>query len=289
VGILFDVPRIGKTNQWGQKGPTCWYYAAKMLLKFHEKIDKPENAEENKVYTEFKFLHELRKELCNQDDSAVRGSADKMTQNMKAEKTYLTRKVDEVANKMFAVEGGGGKYGVYYQHLNNIKEYLEKQLGDRVPRLEKAIAILEQMENRDLDRLALLTSYVPDAGFRQVPGSYKDIFASPESLEEVLRARGPLYSGGELTKLTSTNSTVAADSGDLIVLVGELKAKSAHAVVTLGVDGETVFYKDPNYTDKIFSVPFKTYAPMIDENPIYLECADCKHVEQKTMKVPTTS
>ena len=66
MGFYYNVPKIAEYKkglpdegiQYAQKGPTCWYYAAKMMLKFHGMTEPA-----HEKYDEFKTVHELRKAL----------------------------------------------------------------------------------------------------------------------------------------------------------------------------------------------------------------------------------
>ncbi|AKJ02228.1 hypothetical protein ATI61_108382 [Archangium gephyra] len=77
MAIRFNIPEVAV-----QKGPTCWYYATKMLMRFHELIGPGQQLE-----AEWKSLHLVRKAITQLDSSKKRKEdiRDKLTEWMQKE------------------------------------------------------------------------------------------------------------------------------------------------------------------------------------------------------------
>jgi hypothetical protein len=75
MAIRYIIPAVG-----AQKGPTCWYYTMKMLLRFHAKIGDGETLE-----TGWKKLHRLRQVLTEMASENV----DRTKQNIVARFTHM--------------------------------------------------------------------------------------------------------------------------------------------------------------------------------------------------------
>jgi hypothetical protein len=301
MGIIYDLPRIGKEEEgFKQKGPTCWYYASKMLLKFHDKLSD----KSSQTYMEFKKLHQLRRGMTalSSEERALRSDKKEVKATLEGLKKLLPT----------PVSGNG----FYAEHVKKISAYLD---ADNL-KLDEAIKVLDQIEGDWSERLSLLDGFVPTAGFKRLDST--SVFASATSLEDALRQNGPMYLSGSLSISAKAKSNPdptteqmefaetmfgkgvlppmeklsidkdktykvgkVQSSGDELLEVKELKADSAHAVAVCGVEGESVFYKDPNGSHKLLSLPFDKIKPNV-KSVIALTCSSCTH-KVKTLMLTT--
>ena len=70
-----------------------------------------------------------------------------------------------------------------------------------------------------------------------------------------------------------------------VIEVRDLSAGSAHAVVVVGVDtaASTVYYKDPNASNKVLVFDFAGFAGRV-RTVIYAGCAGCTHLAAKVLR-----
>jgi hypothetical protein len=294
MGIVYDLPRIGgEGDGYGQKGPTCWYYVSKMLLKFHDKLSDKESA----TYKGFKRLHELRRALT------ALGGPDREIRSDKGEVKAVLEKFKKDLPMV------PDQSGFYTDHLKKIYDYLSS--GNA--KISEVIQKLDQANDDWSERLSLMSAFVPTAGFKSLD---KDVvFASTASLEQSLTAEGPLYVSGALAvsaKVEKNPSSQEAQdfakalgvpdltepmrvkreetfnvgkvqsSGDELLGVIEMRSDSSHAIAVCGIEGDSVYYKDPQASHKLLSHPFDKMKPNI-RRLITLTCNGCTHKGTKTL------
>jgi hypothetical protein len=293
MAILYRIPSIGKAETgYAQKGPTCWYYAAKMLLKFHQKLEK---SPENRIYEEFKQLHELRKVLTElggnyESHDLAKLKMARRYDNMRA---WSKEEVEAIIEKKKTVLLGCGL------DQETIKKAVDevglRAAVDRQPdpviveRLRKGVQILDEKIGEGLSRLELLSNFVSGAGFVSI----NETFSNAEDIEAVLRKFGPVYAAGGLTltkkrvKMTpafllamETNSV----SADELEYIHDLDPKSSHAVVVCGVRGDSVSVIDPNASNKCAEVDLKAFIANVNQI-ITISCEGCTHLKLQEMPV----
>lgn len=275
MAILYSLPRINENGDFGQKGPNCWYYGSKLLLKFHDRLDK---RDDNITLKEFKSLHRLRKVLCEIADREKKGTKEEALTGLRLALATLYKEGWDY--RMY--EPGG----VQYQHRKRIFDHFNPDAASTIGQLERAIKTLDKIDDELRDRSAIIATFVPTAGFFE-PGPYKEVYASPESLEKTLKVHGPIYTGGELTRtFQGGEKSATASAQDILVAVSGLKPGSAHICVVAGIKGTTVYYKDPNYTHELLTHDFALFAAAINEPPLALKCGDsspegCSHCQSK--------
>lgn len=310
MGILFDVPRFGtEATSWKQKGPTCWYYASKMMLLFHDMYKGATATESNTLYEEWKTLHEIRAVLSAMADG--RGDSDQVKKALKDKCDAL-----ELYLKNQPPNNQDQQVLAFFNAIQQKNPGAEKaQLS--IDRLKQAIERAGQIAGDITVRIELLASFVPSAGFKE--RSSAEVFKDEATLDGELRAWGPFYAGGKFIVATEgpadkpvskrtpvidpeTNQPKKIGSnigrggaiGDTVLSVQEFR-ESSHAILIVGIQNSEVFYKDPNGSNVVLKYPFADFKTRLHENIIYLWCADgrdvvdndgmCSHMVTRTINL----
>jgi hypothetical protein len=282
MGIVYDLPRIGtEATGWKQKGPTCWYYSAKMILKFHRQYDKG-NSDLEHIYEQWKQLHELRKVLSGIADKSVRDDPAQL-------KVIIESKRDAIDAYL---NGTGGSNLAAAGFNNELRDLNKPQATTRLKRLQDLLERADLIMGDFTNRIEALSSFVSNAGFSV--WDKDDALSSPGRLEEVLRISGPLYTSGALSVILTNPARVQSrqgrvgtgdkkGTGDRVAAVYDLRADSAHAVVVIGVNGESLYYKDPNSSHGVLVIPFATFAQNASDSLLYLDCQEGKDSEYRCL------
>lgn len=301
MAILYDIPRIGENSprKWGQRGPTCWYYVSKMLLRFHDKIQPASEHYEN-----FKAMHELRSILTRMGEEeryANRHSKSIVMNRLEAVSMANLRQINGRSQAMSELRrklrtATGATAARFRQHLGVLEGLVE---GNRVEmhRQQAAIEALRGYETDDLSRAKIFESFFPDGTFQIVMAdAWLAGGFTPERLEECLANWGPCYAGGEFSVQTVDRPDGLLRGGDRVVNVTQFRSGSAHAIIIAGVDGNTVFYKDPNHSDELATCSFQHLSDHISkaDNRLFIavNCTPdpatgrCSHMEARTLDRP---
>jgi hypothetical protein len=236
MGIFYKVDPVAKNHDFKQKGPTCWYYVAKMMLKFHGLYD---GEKKDEIYDEWKSLHAIRKIIF--ELKFREGDPYKLASIMAKLKIKLD-KVDASLKKAIN-DKESDVTGAFVDELNE----KIKQCGQKNADLTKAAAALDQLKEKGLShRKLVLQTFVPS-------GKFKANVFSDNNVEKHLRTLGPLYVSGGLIRKESQEG-LAADGATMVCAVTELNAESHHAVLLIGASGDVLFYIDPNKSDQVRQV-----------------------------------
>jgi len=278
MSLIYDVPTIADSHQFAQRGPTCWYYASKMLLKFHHKLDD----KGDDVYEEFKTLHEVRKVMTESGDK----SAETITEELK-------RRAKSMDGYIRAIQVLEGKQSLNPSQQESLDFLRAASPAERKQRILEAIKKLDEQCNKDLSRLNLLTSFVPNGGFNKVN---KEQYDSAEKVLDLLQRWGPFYTGGTVVaERKNINATGKLAGTTQIVNVTEFKSTGSHAIVVVGAGDNIVYYKDPHNTNQIRSMDMATFHKGLDVDAsdflIAINCwdgwnydlANCVHTRTQTV------
>lgn len=277
-GILYEIPAVAASNtvrQFAQKGPTCWYYAAKMMLKFHGILD----SRIDQVHADWKALSQVRKVFTEvgQDNikSLKRGNGwsvdvitQKLNQRNNAENTAeqrvrreinsMTKIMQDLRVKISSNTVVGTVRTSIINDISRIVEALQQKEADlrkilaHKAAINAAISRLARQPNRAVDGTALFWSFLPRPYFQPVPtprsGGWKMTAAE---LYDILDNYGPVLAGGNVLP---TTYPVFNNRRAMVSQIG--RPNSGHVVVICGVDTlrDQVLYVDPNWSDSLLVV-----------------------------------
>lgn len=271
MGFYYNVPRIAEYKkglpdgsvQYAQKGPTCWYYSAKMMLKFHGMTDPTQEK-----YEQFKSVHEMRKALTELSETKGIINPKKHDNFFKELKEVLEGRVGEAEVK-----------DLLDRFVDNTGNW-----GKVITRVRILLNQLGAFEKESLSQIEIANRLMSDV-FIDI--KMMSPLKSKNSLRKALLEHGPFYAGGELS-VSDVETREEKDewSQHFIRNVVALKDDSSHAVVVTGIKSDTAIFVDPNFSNERRSIPIeqlrskakKFYTVRCPQTETGYACTHCKSV-----------
>ncbi|RON44222.1 hypothetical protein [Pseudomonas frederiksbergensis] len=249
MALIYDVPRIGTHYKFGQRGPTCWYYAAKMLLKFHGLYDKADVSAES-IYEQMKTLHELRRSFTETGETSNALSTAGLQANQAKMLAYQA-----------AITRLKAKPNLSKAQKEQLATLEKAKADERLPRIDAAIELLKKQALADMGRLEILQSFIGGGYFCKIN---REQYLKPEDVEPLLERWGPFYTGGSVVAAVKTDTGEVVPGGDRIISVTEFKPDGSHAIVVCGADDKLVYYKDPHDSSELRTMDLKKFHAGLD-------------------------
>lgn len=222
-------------DRYRQSGPACWYYAAKMLLRFHDKLQPQMEMQ----YAQWQALHVIRKFLGERD----------------FDRSKLNELKGDLQRRISVTEKEKAKGGELRQWEQKLLHYAPEalQLVDNYQNLS-SMDSLESMRRYGLFRAAFGTELFEPLPLAAYP-------ATSEGLEQALMTHGPLYCGGGVSADVWDDFEVPREAASVaeVGLRAKTFAEERHAIALIGINTDaqepTVYYRDPNQMNVLCAMP----------------------------------
>lgn len=268
--IYYDVPSIGTAaNGWAQTGPTCWYYATKMLLRFHETIDPQAgpfygNLKALKIFrdvyvqsktVDFGVAVAERKDRYGRL-AAVQEARQQVHASASRKAAYYHRKLRELLANLDNPFFSSAFIPQAIAELTEIVEVHQRKLqrieqafaldGEEIAQLRQFLDALVKVGPLHEDwNMKFVRAFFPEAFFLEI--EYRNGLTEFGAVYELLEKWGPLLMAGWVSS-----------AGGIAPLDGYHEVKQfsdtgRHVIVLTGIDTETgiVEFKDPNFSSRI--------------------------------------
>ncbi|HEX8392124.1 MAG TPA: hypothetical protein VF665_07220 [Longimicrobium sp.] len=267
--IHYEVPSIGKeANGWAQQGPTCWYYATKMLLKFHKAVDPAaqgfyENLKALKIFKQF-FVETERGAESQKAMQARQLQYDLLQGRMRNFDRVKLQIHERSQGKLAELEEAAappgpssspGQIDALRQEVAQLAAEVRdfRKDGQESQRLGRFLHVMTTVSGPTGGgdwNLRITRAFFPHEFFYDIP--YRVGLGSPQGAYDCLAQWGPLLITGYVASPRPTHAEIYHQ-------VTSFDSRGRHVVVLTGVDTDTGIaeFKDPNFSDRVCWCPYE--------------------------------